>query len=60
MRIFFKLTIIIRTRAKQSRMRGEVYINEYDLGSAKNWQIFFGPSRYITLLMYTFPFEKGY
>jgi len=35
-----------RTRARQARMRGEVYQNEYDLGTNKNFQIFFGTSRY--------------
>jgi len=35
-----------RTRAKQARMRGEVYNNEYDLGTLKNFQIFFGNSRF--------------
>lgn len=35
-----------RTKARQSRMRGELFQNEYDLGSSKNWNIFFGPSRF--------------
>jgi len=35
-----------RTRARQSRLNGELYQNEYDLGSAKNWSIFFGQNSY--------------
>jgi len=35
-----------RTKARHARMRGEVHQNEYDLGSAKNWNIFFGPGRF--------------
>lgn len=35
-----------RNRARHAHMRGEVYHNEYDLGVQKNWQIFFGASKW--------------
>jgi len=35
-----------RNKARHARMRGEVYHNEYDLGFQKNWQIFFGASKW--------------
>jgi len=35
-----------KNRDRQARLKGEVYINEYDLGSLKNFQIFFGAGRF--------------
>jgi len=35
-----------KNRARHARMKGEMYINEYDLGNGKNFQIFFGPGRF--------------
>jgi len=34
-----------KNKARNARARGEVYHNEYDLGYAKNWKIFFGDTR---------------
>jgi len=35
-----------KTKQKQARLRGERFINEYDLGIRKNFSTFFGPGKH--------------